>query len=1420
MKNKSLLIAFILIVTTQLFSLDFIEDWETGDFETNGWTFEYEQGNWQINNAAGNPGSSASFTDFPFLNNYNYILISPVLDGTESSSVFLSYDLIGRVMRPGAEHLSVEIRIDGGNWTEIANYNFDTPGGDDDWLNEAHNISTIAGGNDFQIGFRAYGITSLNINHWYIDNISLYETAALELPFVETWTSQSFATNNWGFDPNQASWDISIYNDNPVAEFYYDDFLNYSYALVGPTISALENDTVELSYDICLYNYDTTGTEYMAVEVYSDDEWQEIATYCNDSDDFSISESFVLSDILAGSLFNIRFRAYGDDAFNIDAWTIDNIIIADGNQMEPPHIFGHVINAETNEPITDATVIIDNSIQISSNEGGLNSELMGYNYEDLLPGDFQLLCTASGYNNYFQEITIAAGEEFQIDIMLQPQIQNLIPQNLHAVQSSYDQLNLSWDPVVIDEFLQESYDDSIEDFFAGFQTDNTQIIANRFQFTDQIELQKADFFVNPGTAGLEESTQILFCITGDIAGTPDLNNMLAEPVLLQEFDVENISEPFWLSMPTNISLDENTAFHICLIWTQQNPDDDVISLGIDINNPQGYSSVSFDSGASWDQELNNSQFNAMIRCQYLPIIQTDQIFYGYNLYRDNQIVNNELITQNTYSDSGLTPGEYTYQVSAMYNNIESELSESITAEAGLLPAPYNACTTFVHYDQPQVNLYWQFTSYQGIELTGFNIYRNGEMINQEIIPPNQNAYEDTDISNGMYYSYQFTAVYDLGESDLSEPSDIEVLFSPNCLYTIPWQDHIEIGWNPPSDPVEPVELLGYNLYNSGILVNTDPITVSTYMDYNFQNQNEYWVKAVYSTGESLILEINFTTGGTQVILPPSQLDATIEEQDVFLNWESPDNGSWVNWDSDDCGESFGLENYGEFTAAIEFDQIELQEYDEHNIRKIAFYPIEEAEFTVVVWSNYSANPQEYYIMQEIPVEDYQLNKWNVIPVNNIEILGTITKARIGIRCSNYTANPLICDNSPNICQMSDYVLIDDEWTNLSTDHGINANWKIRMYIENEFFPGQWCDTRIDLFGYNIYRDNELITEVPSVHSLFTDLNLPYGEYSYQVSGLYYISNLFIYESELCDALDLMVLEPYYPAPENFEAALTDYNTVCLSWEIEPLRDCFASKHSSYNQKGINETLVERNRDLTGFHVYRNSSLLVTLPADELSFTDSLLPEGSYSYQIAATYDPHVSQLSPFCEIDVVLPAPIELSAEPVQDNVALSWCMPHPEWNLNSFTIFRNGELFADNITEMEFIDENVPDGNYIYEVMAVFFGNYQSELSEPFELEVVNSESCLLPEVTELQGNYPNPFNPVTQICFALSKPEIVNLKIYNIKGELVKTLLNDHIEAGFHQINWNGKNQKGKDVSSGIYFYQLQAGKYHALKKMSLMK
>lgn len=100
------------------------------------------------------------------------------------------------------------------------------------------------------------------------------------------------------------------------------------------------------------------------------------------------------------------------------------------------------------------------------------------------------------------------------------------------------------------------------------------------------------------------------------------------------------------------------------------------------------------------------------------------------------------------------------------------------------------------------------------------------------------------------------------------------------------------------------------------------------------------------------------------------------------------------------------------------------------------------------------------------------------------------------------------------------------------------------------------------------------------------------------------------------------------------------------------------------------------------------------------------------------------------------------------------------------------------------------------------------------------DGNTTTIPATFALEQNYPNPFNPSTAIKFALPEASNVTLKIYNVKGQLVNTLVSGNLSAGYHNVSWNGKNVNGQHAASGLYFYHITAGKFQQVRKMMLIK
>jgi hypothetical protein len=111
--------------------------------------------------------------------------------------------------------------------------------------------------------------------------------------------------------------------------------------------------------------------------------------------------------------------------------------------------------------------------------------------------------------------------------------------------------------------------------------------------------------------------------------------------------------------------------------------------------------------------------------------------------------------------------------------------------------------------------------------------------------------------------------------------------------------------------------------------------------------------------------------------------------------------------------------------------------------------------------------------------------------------------------------------------------------------------------------------------------------------------------------------------------------------------------------------------------------------------------------------------------------------------------------------------------------------------------------------------------LSSHYEIDSQELEMGDVPLANALLGNYPNPFNPVTKIKLSVSETATpVSVKVYNIKGQLVRSLFQGNLNSGYHNLEWNGRDNNNQPAGSGVYFYRVQIGEYSSMNKMLMLK
>jgi hypothetical protein len=314
-----------------------------------------------------------------------------------------------------------------------------------------------------------------------------------------------------------------------------------------------------------------------------------------------------------------------------------------------------------------------------------------------------------------------------------------------------------------------------------------------------------------------------------------------------------------------------------------------------------------------------------------------------------------------------------------------------------------------------------------------------------------------------------------------------------------------------------------------------------------------------------------------------------------------------------------------------------------------------------------------------------------------------------------------------------------------------------------------------------------------------------------------------------DILPLLTVEldfdlEFLTMPENLEAT-SSTNDVTLTWQMSSSREGSVIG-KQYNQNNETINLVERentnrNRTLDGFNIYRDEQMIhYQNDPNIMSYLDEFVNSEVHEYYVTAVYDETEESLpSNIAEVTITLEPPQNLTAESTGNDIFLDWDAPAFTRSLTGYDVFRNGESIAHNIDPTEYLDENMSSGYYYYYVVASY-GGVLSGLSNIVEIQHTEVHQEVIPAVTELFGNSPNPFNPETVISFSLHEDQHTIIKIYNMKGELVKKLVNRNLKAGYHQILWNGQDENGKAVASGLYFCKFGTENYNKIDKMLLLK
>ena len=778
-----------------------------------------------------------------------------------------------------------------------------------------------------------------------------------------------------------------------------------------------------------------------------------------------------------------------------------------------------------------------------------------------------------------------------------------------------------------------------------------------------------------------------------------------------------------------------------------------------------------EEGDEWTTlvDLNNTLvYNWMIRGRVVSENDPNLNFIGYNVRHEETLLTANPITELSFDDVA-PQGRNFYYVSSVYAQGESvATSVMIDVFTGLEPVnpPLNLRA---EAKDAVVDIFWDAPEGDRIP-TEYRIYKNNTPI--DTVPATTFTYSEYPLVNGVPYEFAVRALYTIptGQSQLSNvvtatPSGITpVAFPPADIITSQSDQNVTVSWLPPEHlmPVnEAAFTFGHPVPDSGSGYTMNlPIAGVQGAAHRFSPEH---LANMNVAGKKLV---GARFWGGNPVAAASGVRVSVQV--------------WIGGTSlSDPGEMVYEQHWGRTNSSHAQNMIDVGFYHPIDI------PTDE-ELRVVIL--YDGKGGEGYGTVFIFPDGGTPNYGNIyLNHNGVWIAAHEQQASIQ---GNTLLYSFAMDNDGNVFSFGNYTP--------SVTMPTLGQKKIKLFAqpENDVFATSvaafdinktYSNTR-SLLNYNVYRGETLLGNVPNDVFSFLENDAPVGAQTYLVSAVYEDKG----ESEPVRSSIVVQQRVFLTTFPHFEG----FNVTIFppqGWRL--YSGPIAEERTWYSlpQLPFEGTRSAASASRLGNNMLTPDNWLISprivVPEDATSFWLYYYAGSSSNTDFQENYSILVSTKGP--EIENF-------------DTVIFTEVLSTGEWT------FKQVELTA-----------------YAGETIMLAFRHHDVTGLNVLKIDslvldrVLNDDDDnIVPIVTELKGNYPNPFNPQTTINFNLSKNEHVTIDVFNIRGQKIRTLVNDVLEAGQHKAVFDGTDDNGRSVSSGVYFYRLLTSDTESTRRMVLMK